>query len=90
MSPLQHDKVLPQWECLDREEEALRLWVIHYDKTGDKFKADMIVRDIEKLWAMRARRNWTSRLRPGVPRYSPVEDFSNPVQSQTFTEPEID
>lgn len=91
MSPLQHDRGLPQWDCMDREEEALRAWVIHYDKSGNTRQADMIARDIERMWEMRGRRGWTSRLRPGVPRYGSVEDFSNPVQREHWTnEPELD
>ena len=33
--------VLP-WDALDREEEALRAWVTHYDRAGDYRMAEMI------------------------------------------------
>lgn len=84
--------VLP-WDALDREEEALRAWVTHYDRAGDYRMAETIERDIGKLWDMRGRRGWTSRFRREVPRYG-VEAFGAVAPTRQAehwtTEPELD
>lgn len=74
---------MSQPDDLDREEEALRAWVSYFTRKGAHRQADMIQRDIDRMWEMRARRGWTSRLRP---QRHGVEDFGSPAAPSAVSE----
>lgn len=62
-----------QADHLDDADEALRAWALKFDRSGDMRQLAIVEGRIQGFAEMRARRGWTSRLRPY--RSGGVEDF---------------